>query len=364
MTDKILIAQVAPSVRVALAEEFNLPAGTNSTKKIPTALKKLGFDYVFDTEFAADLTIMEEANELVERIQNKGVLPMFTSCCPAWVHYVEKYYPNLTPHLSTCKSPQQMMGAIIKTYFAKKLNLDPAQIEHYAVMPCMVKKDEARRPEMNSAYEYWQKQGRSFDTSFPDVDGVITTLELANLLKKDQIDLFSLEDSTFDDPLGASTGAATIFGVIGGVMEAALRTAYETVTKKPLEKIEFEQIRGIKPLKKATVDLNGLQLNAAIANGMMQAKNLLEEIKAGKSSYHFIEVMNCQGGCINGSGQPRNFASDVKQKRAQGLYDNDAKLSIRKSHENPSIIKLYEEFLTKPLSDLSHELLHTHYKHE
>ncbi len=368
MENKIIIAQIAPGVRVALGEEFGLAPGEITTKKIVAALKKIGFDKVFDTQFTADLTIMEEVSELVYRIKNKGVLPMVTSCCPAWIKYIEKFYPDLVDNISSCKSPQQMMGAVIKSYYAEKTKIDPKNIEVISIMPCLVKKSESAREEMKSAWQYWKKFHHLYENEpFNDVDVVLSTRELAQLIKEDKINFNNLADTDFDDPLGESTGAATIFAVTGGVMEAALRTAYELVTKKPLEKIEFEDIRGLKGSKKATVNLDGLELRVAVANGMLQAKILLDEIKQGKSIYHFIEVMNCQGGCLGGSGQPRHIDVPTRMKRMEGIYKNDKDLAVRKSHENPSIKKLYQEFLGEPLSEKAHLLLHTIYqgqKHE
>lgn len=338
MENKILIAQIAPSVRVAIGEEFGLESGVVTTGKIIAGLKKLGFDYVFDTQFSADVTIVEEANELIERIKNKGVLPMFTSCCPAWVYFMEHTFPELTPHLSSCKSPQQMLGALVKAYFAKKMNIDPNNIYHVSIMPCLVKKDEAARPEMKQ-----------------NVDAVLSTRELAQLFKEEKIDFNSLPTEQFDSPLGESTGAATIFGVTGGVMEAALRTAYEKLTGKPLEQIDFEQVRGMQGTRKAAIQIGDLELKVAVVNGMFQARLLIDEIKKGTSPYHFIEVMNCQGGCIGGSGQPKPIDPQKRLKRIQGLYENDKNQKIRKSHENPAVIKLYSEGFD------SHSL-HTSYK--
>jgi len=337
MENKILVAQIAPSVRVAIGEEFELESGTIITGQVVAGLKKLGFDYVFDTQFGADLTIIEETNELIERIKNKGVLPMFTSCCPAWVYFMEKSFPELTPHLSTCKSPQQMMGTVIKTYFAKKINIDPKKIYHVSIMPCLVKKNEAKRLEMRE-----------------DVDGVLSTRELAHLFKEEKIDLKTLTQEKFDDPLGESTGAGTIFGVTGGIMEAILRTLYEKLTGQLLPKIEFENIRG-QGTRKAAIKIHDLEIKVAVVNGVFQARFLIDEIKKGTSSYHSIEVMNCQGGCVGGSGQPRPNSIQQRLKRAQGLYQNDKNQKIRKAHENPAVLKLYKDGFNR-------HLLHTTYK--
>lgn len=360
--DKFLIAQIAPSVRVAIGEEFGLPPGTITTGKIVTGLKKLGFDKVFDTQFSADLTIMEEAAELVERITHKGILPMFTSCCPAWVYFIENNYPQLTKNLSTCKSPQQMMGAIVKTYYAQKNNLKPDDIYLVSIMPCLVKKYEGRKINMESAYEYWKNQNQSSSPPYPDIDASISTVELADLFRENNINFNKLSEEEFDHPLGGSSGAGTIFGATGGVMEAALRTAYELITKKPLEKIDFENLRGMTGSKKAVVNIDGKEIKVAVVNGIFQAKLIIDEIIKNGPVYHFIEVMNCQGGCIGGSGQPPSLDKTIRMKRIQALYQNDLNKKIRKSHENPDIISLYRDFLGKPLSEKAHLLLHTSFK--
>lgn len=342
MEDKILVAQIAPAVRVAIGEEFGSDAGTVSIDQIVTGLKMLGFDYVFDTQFSADLTIIEEASELISRIKNKGVLPMFSSCCPAWVSFMENQFPELTPHLSTCKSPHLMMGAVVKTYFAEKKGIDPKNIYLVSIMPCLVKKDEAKK-------------------DFSDVDAVLSTREIATLFKREKINLPELASSLFDDPLGTSTGAGAIFGVTGGVAEAALRTVYEKMTGGKLETVDFEALHGLQGLKKTAVTVGDLELRIAVADGIFQAKLLIDEVKKGSSPYHFIEVMSCQGGCIGGSGQPRPVDLQKRIKRAKSIYDNDKNQTIRKSHENPAAKKLYEEFLDEPGSEKANKLLHRQY---
>lgn len=351
--DKYVVVQTAPAVRAALGEEFGMPVGTLVTGKMVAGLKSLGFDKVFDTNTGADLTIMEEANELIERLNNNGVLPMITSCSPGWIKYIEHHYPELLDHLSTCKSPHQMFGAVIKTYFAQKENIDPSKIYVVSVMPCVAKKFESKREEM-------QVNG------LRDVDAVITTRELAKMFKQANINFEQLPDQEFDDPMGQATGAAVIFGTTGGVMEAALRTAQDVLTGKSKKKIDFVDVRGKKGIKEATVEINGITLNVAVAHGLGNAQILLDELKNGESKYHFIEIMACPGGCIMGGGQPIKTAKerasmDIMGLRAKALYDADKSLPIRKSHENPFIKKIYEEFLEKPGSHKSHELLHTNY---
>ncbi len=345
---KFVVVQTAPAVRAAIGEEFGMPPGSLVTGKMVAALRRLGFDKIFDTQFGADLTIMEEAYELVERIKNKGTLPIITSCSPGWIKYIEHFFPGCFKYLSTCKSPQQMFGAIAKTYYTNKINRKPEDMYVVSIMPCTAKKFEAKRPEMK-------------DSGIQDVDAVLTTREAARMIKEVGIDFINLPDEEFDEPLGISTGAATIFGATGGVMEAALRTAYEVVTGKTLEKIEFDEVRGIEGLKKANVILNGLELKVAVAHGLSNAKILLEEIKKGESVYHFIEVMACPGGCLGGGGQPMPTNLEIRRKRATSIYREDESKFIRKSHENPAIITLYNEFLSKPLGKKSHHLLHTHY---
>ena len=347
--DAFVVVQTAPAVRVALGEEFGMPIGTNVEGKMVTALKMLGFDKVFDTNTGADLTIMEEANEFIERFKENKAIPMITSCSPGWIRYIELNYPELLGHLSSCKSPHQMFGAILKSYYAEKQGIDPKKMYVVSVMPCVAKKFEKTREQMPD-----------------DVDAVITTRELARMIKQANIEFTGLEDSKFDDPMGEATGAAAIFGTTGGVMEAALRTAYETVTGKELAKVNFEDVRGKKGIKKASVDLDGTELKVVVAHGLSNAKKVLEEIKNGEADYQFVEIMACPGGCIMGGGQPIKSSKvraevDVRKLRADALYTIDEKAIIRKSHENPTVKKLYEEFLEKPGSHKSHELLHTTY---
>lgn len=352
--DSMVIVQTAPAVRVALGEEFGMEIGTNVTGKMVTALKRLGFDKVFDTNTGADLTIMEEANEFINRFKNNDNLPMITSCSPGWVKYIEMNYPELLPHLSSCKSPHEMFGAIIKTYYAKKENIDPKKIYVVSVMPCIAKKFERQREEM--------KEGELFD-----VDNVITTRELARMIKQANIEFDKLEDSKFDSPMGEATGAGAIFGVTGGVMEAALRTAQDTLTGESLPQINFEEVRGTQNIKRATIEIDGKEIKVVAASGLANAKTILEEIKQGKADYQFVEIMACPGGCIMGGGQPIKSSKiqaevDVKKLRSQALYSIDEKSVIRKSHENPVIKTLYEEFLGKPGSELAEKLLHTTYE--
>ena len=351
--DKHVVVQPAPAVRVALGEEFGMPMGTRVTGKMAAALRRLGFDKVFDTNFGADLTIMEEGTELINRVKNGGKLPMITSCSPGWIKYCEHFFPDFLDNLSSCKSPHQMLGAIIKSYYAKQNNIDPAKIFTVSVMPCTAKKFERQRPEM-------EVEGHE------DVDAVITTRELARMIKEAGIDFVNLPDEQFDEVLGDSTGAAAIFGATGGVMEAALRTVYEVVTGKELEDVDFKDVRGIAGVKEAEVDLDGTKVRVAVAHGTGNAKKLLEKVRAGEADYQFIEVMGCPGGCVTGGGQPIVSARvkmdvDPKKVRAAAIYDEDEAMTIRKSHENPSIKKLYEEFLGEPNSHLAHQLLHTHY---
>jgi len=341
---KTVVVQTAPAVRAAIGEEFGMPAGSLVTGKMAAALRKLGFDRVFDTQFTADLTIMEEGFELIDRIKNNGVLPLITSCSPGWIKFSEHFFPDVLDHLSTCKSPQQMFGAVAKTYFAEKAGIDPKEMVVVSIMPCTAKKFEARRPEMGN-----------------DVDHVLTTREAAQMIKEAGIDFVNLPDEDFDHPLGESTGAAVIFGATGGVMEAALRTVYEVVTKKTLDKLNFMDVRGLDGIKTAEVDLNGLNVRVAVANGLGNARKLLDEVQAGKSPYHFIEIMCCPGGCLGGGGQPITTNMEVKKKRAEAIYKEDAGKPIRKSHENPSIQAIYKEFLGEPLGEKSHHLLHTTY---
>jgi iron-only hydrogenase group A len=359
---KIVMVETAPAVRAAIGEEFGLEPGTLVTGKMVAALRKLGFTKVFDTQFSADLTIMEEGFELIDRIQNKGPLPMITSCSPGWIKFAEHFYPGSLPHLSTCKSPQQMFGAVAKTYYAEQLKVDPRDIVVVSLMPCVAKKFEAARPEMNSAFHYWKDKLNLTDKdNFPDVDHVLTTREAGRMIREAGIHFTWLADEQFDQPLGASTGAAVIFGATGGVMEAALRTAYEVLTKTPLPNINFEPVRGLQGIKVAEVDINGMKVKVAVAHSLSKARVLLEEVKAGTSPYAFIEVMTCPGGCIGGGGQPMPTNTAIRQKRLEAIYREDAGMALRKSHENPAVAALYKEFLEKPLGEKSHHLLHTQY---
>lgn len=324
-----------------------------SPGKLAAALRRLGFDKVFDTNFGADLTIMEEGTEFLGRLTNGGVLPMITSCSPGWIKYCETFYPEFLPNLSSCKSPHEMLGAVIKTYYAEKNGIDPSKIYTVSVMPCTAKKFEARREELSH-------------DGLADVDAVITTRELARMIKEAGIDFVSLDDESFDEMLGDSTGAADIFGATGGVMEAALRTVYEKATGKTLESVDFEAVRGVEGIKEATVDVGGTEVRVAVANGTGNASRLLEMVKSGEKSYHFIEIMGCPGGCVTGGGQPiltarQQMSMDAKKLRAAALYSEDAGKKLRKSHENPSIKKIYDEFFGEPNSHKAHELLHTHY---
>ena len=359
-TDKIVIFNTAPAVRVALGEEFAGKEGEYVEGKMVTAIRKLGADYVFDVTFGADLTIVEEAAELVHRIKNGGVLPQFTSCCPSWVKFVEMYYPEFRKNLSTAKSPISMQSAIIKTYFAKLKNIDPTNIITVAVAPCTGKKYEVKREELSDASKFNKTE------HFQDTDYVITTRELAEWIKEENIDFYALEESNFDDVMGKGTGAGVIFGNTGGVMEAALRTAYYYITGEnlPNDKLEFHEVRGMEAVKEASIDINGLEVKVAIAHGIDNARALLEKIKAGEVTYHFVEVMNCVGGCISGGGQPKITLLKLKEtrlKRIASLYSEDERLTKRLSHENPEIKELYENFLTEPLGEISEQLLHTEY---
>jgi len=350
---KHVVVQTAPAVRAALGEEFGLPMGTSVTGKMAAALRRMGFDKVFDTDFAADLTIMEEANELVSRITNKGVLPMITSCSPGWIKFCEHYYPEFLPNLSTCKSPHEMEGAMVKSYYAEKADIDPKDIVMVSVMPCTAKKFEAKRPELaNGAY--------------PDVDVVITTRELARMIKMANIDFNNLPDEDFDSLLGESTGASVIFGATGGVMEAALRTAYTIITGDELEDVNFTAVRGVEGIKEATVKIGDLDVNVAVASSTGKAAKLLDAVKRGEKNYAFIEIMGCPGGCVNGGGQPIVDADvrarvDIRAERAKALYREDESKQYRKSHQNPMIKKIYEDYLEKPNSHKAHKLLHTTY---
>ena len=351
--DAFVVVQTAPAVRVALGEEFGMPIGTNVAGKMITALKSIGFDRVFDTNTGADLTIMEEANEFIERIQNGGVLPMITSCSPGWVRFAEKNFPENLDHLSSCKSPHQMFGAIIKSYFADKYNIDREKICVVSVMPCIAKKYECSRDEMEV-------------DGVRDVDYVITTRELARMIKQANIDFCELEDGKFDEPMGEASGAGAIFGTTGGVMEAAIRTAVDTLEGKSMDKLEYTQVRGEKGIKEATLKVAGKDIKVAVASGLANARKIMEQIKDGKCDYHFVEIMACPGGCIMGGGQPIKSSKirstvDVAKLRRDALYSIDEKSVVRKSHENPFMIKLYKEFLEKPGSHKSHKYLHTTY---
>ena len=352
--EKVVVVQTAPAVRVALGEEFGMPMGTRVTGKMVAALRRMGFAKVFDTDFAADLTIMEEGTELLQRIKSGATMPMITSCSPGWVKFCEHFFPDFLGNLSTCKSPQQMMGAVIKSYFAEHHGIDPEKIVVVSVMPCTAKKFEVGRPELSG-------------TGYPDVDISITTRELARMIKQQNIDFLRLPEERFDDVLGDSTGAAVIFGATGGVMEAALRTVYEIVTGQTLEKVEFTQVRGIEAIKEATIPVGDLNVRVAVAHGAANARKLLEAIQRGEKQYDFIEIMACPGGCVTGGGQPLvsdevKFHTDVRAARARAIYAEDESLPLRKSHENPSIKKIYDEFLGEPGSHKAHDLLHTHYK--
>lgn len=350
---KTVIVQTAPSIRVTLGESFGMPIGSIVTGKMVSALHRLGFDKVFDTNYAADLTIMEEATELVERIKNGGVLPMMTSCSPGWIRFCEQYHPDMIPNLSSCKSPQQMFGAVLKTWYAEKNGLDPKDIVSVAVMPCTAKKFEVGRDDQSAA-------------GVPDVDIAITTRELARMIDRAHLNFQMLPDEQFDNPLGEASGAAVIFGATGGVMEAALRTAYETLEGKTLEKLEFEAVRGTDSVKEAAVEIAGMTLKVAVVSGMEAANELLNKIKNGEADYHFVEVMGCPGGCVNGGGQPIQPASvrsfvDLKGIRAAALYADDEANPIRKSHENPMIKEIYADYLETPGSHKAHKILHTTY---
>lgn len=345
---KHVFVQVAPAVRASLGEEYNMPVGTNVTGKIVSGLRRLGFDKVFDTNFAADLTIIEESAELINRVQNGGTLPMFTSCCPGWVKYIEQNRPELLSHLSSCKSPHEMEGAVLKTYYADKMNIAPEEIYVVSVMPCTVKKYESERPELSENYQ-------------ADVDAVLTTRELVRMFKMHGIEFEDLNDDNFDNPLGESSGAAAIFGTSGGVMQAALRTAYHTLTGTNLETLDFQELRGNAGIKDSSVNINGLEVKIAVVNGIGNIGKVIDEISEGKSPYHFIEVMACPDGCINGGGQPIHQKTDKVVERVKTLYEIDENSKNRLSHENESIKKIYSDFFVEPNSHKSHEILHTTY---
>ncbi|MFW5629320.1 MAG: rubrerythrin [Acetivibrio ethanolgignens] len=360
--DKIVIVSTSPSVRVAIGEEFGMSAGSFVEGRMISLLRKLGVDYVLDTNFAADLTIVEEASELIERIVKKDKpLPQFTSCCPAWIKFTELYYPELLPNLSTAKSPIGMQGPTIKTYFAKKMGLDPDKIVNVALTPCTAKKYEIRREEMRDAADYLGKP------DLRDMDLVITTRELALWAKEEGLDFDSLEDSSYDRFMGKGSGAAVIFGNTGGVMEAAVRTAYEYITGEnaPDPLFQLEPVRGYDGIREASLKIKDMEINVAVVYGTANARKMIECVKKGEKEYHFIEVMTCPGGCIGGGGQPKDLMKDaeqVRKDRIAGLYDQDEKMTLRKSHENPEIIQLYEEFYGKPLSEMAEKMLHTFYE--
>ena len=350
---KHVVVQTAPSVRAALGEEFGMPIGTNVEGKMVAALRRLGFDKVFDTDFGADMTIMEEAHEFIDRVQNGGVLPLITSCSPGWIKFCEFYYPELLPNLSSCKSPQQMQGALIKTWYAETHNIDPKDIVSVSVMPCTAKKFEISRDDENAA-------------GVPDVDVVLTVRELARMIKRANIDLTMLPDEKFDPTMDVSTGAAVIFGATGGVMEAALRTAADTLTGKSLDSIVYEEVRGTDGIKEAVYNVAVMDVKVAVASGLSNANEILKKVKNGEADYHFIEIMCCPGGCVNGGGMPiqpssvRNFV-DIRKERAKVLYEEDKNLPLRKSHDNPVVKKCYAEYLGEPGSHKAHEILHTTY---
>lgn len=351
--DKYVVFQTAPAVRVAIGEEFGLPIGTRCTGKMVSAIRRLGADKVFDVDFAADLTIMEEGTELLNRINNGGVLPMITSCSPGWIKYCEYFYPDFIPNLSTCKSPNQMQGAVTKTYFARQNDLDPRDIYVVSVMPCTAKKFEIARPEF----------GRD---GYRDVDANLTTRELARMIRQAGLDFVHLPEEEFDDMLGESSGAGVIFGVTGGVMEAALRTVVDVLTGRDMPRLEYADVRGLEGIKEATVNVNGTDIKVAIVHGTANAAKLLNAIRAGEKTYHFIEVMGCPGGCVTGGGQPivdarTRYYVDPRAARAAATYSEDESMAIRKSHKNPAVQKLYAEFLGEPNSHIAHELLHTTY---
>lgn len=346
--NKYTIVQVAPAIRASIGEEYNMPMGQNVTGQLVSGLRRLGFKKVFDTNFGADLTIMEESAELINRIVNKKTMPMFTSCCPGWVKYIEQNKPELLKHVSSCKSPHEMVGAISKTYYAKKMGIDPKDLFVVSIMPCTVKKFESSRPELSEDH-------------MADVDAVLTTRELVRLFELAGIEFNELPEDNFDNPLGESTGAAAIFGTTGGVMEAALRTAYFTLTGNNLAKLEFEDIRGLTGIKESKVSINGQDIRIAVVNGIGNIKPVLEDVENGVSKYDFIEVMACPGGCINGGGQPIHNKADKIQRRIKALYEIDEKMKCRNSHENEGVKTIYKEYFIEPNSHKAHEVLHTVY---
>lgn len=346
--DKIVIVQTAPAVRVALGEELGMEPGSIVTGKMVAALRNLGFDRIFDTNFSADLTIMEEGHEFLHRLTNGGVLPMITSCSPGWVNMIELKYPDLLPHLSSAKSPQQMFGAIAKTYYAEKAGIDPAKIVSVSVMPCTAKKAEAARPEMNAS-------------GYRDVDVVITTRELGRMIREAGLDFKHLPEDSYDSPLGTGTGAAVIFGTTGGVMEAALRTVADVLTGENLQTVDYNDVRGMEQTREAELTIAGNTVKIAVVHTLASARKILERIRAGEADYQFIEVMACPGGCIGGGGQPIPVNAEIRRARREGLFDCDSANELRKSHENPEIKELYDTWLGKPLGEKAHSLLHTHY---
>ncbi|MBN1999065.1 iron hydrogenase small subunit, partial [candidate division KSB1 bacterium] len=344
--EKYTVVQVAPAIRVSLGEEFGMEPGSIVTGKIVSSLRRMGFDRIFDTNFSADLTIIEEANELISRLK-QGKVPMLTSCSPGWIKYVEHFYPEVLDFISTCKSPHEMQGALIKSYYAEKFGIDPEKLFVVSIMPCTAKKYESQRPELGEKY--------------PDVDAVLTTRELARMIKTAGIDFQKLADDFFDDPLGESTGAAAIFGSSGGVMEAALRTAYFSLTGQDMEDVNFRPARGLEGVKEAKVNIADSELLVAVVSGLKNIDKFLNEIKAGNSPYHFIEVMACPGGCINGGGQPLPSSPEKVEKRMKAIYKIDGDLPKRCSHHNESVKKLYQDFLGEPNSPKAHHLLHTRF---
>ena len=351
--EKFVVVHTAPSIRVTLGECFGMHIGTNVQGKMVAALRRLGFDKVFDTDFGADLTIVEEANEFLGRVQNGGVLPMITSCSPGWIKYCEHYYPDMLDHLSTCKSPQQMSGAIIKTWYAEKMGIDPKDIVVVGIMPCTAKKFETKREDQAAS-------------GYPDVDYSLTTRELGRMIESAGIYFKHLPDEEFDNPLGDSTGAAVIFGATGGVMEAALRTAVEKLSGEELKSLDFTEVRGTDGIKEASYTVNGMEVKVCVVSGLANANTIMEKVKNGTADYHFIEIMGCPGGCVNGGGQPiqhavvRNFV-DLRARRAAALYEADKDMPLRKSHESEAVKRIYDEFLGEPGSHKAHEVLHTSY---
>ena len=344
-----VMVQVAPAVRVSIGEEIGLKTGLISNGKLVSAIKRLGFNHVYDTDFTADLTIMEEGTELINRINTGGVLPLMTSCCPGWINLAEQEYPEILPHISSCKSPQQMFGTLAKTYFAEKKNMDPKDIYVVSIMPCTAKKYEATREELR------------IDDENPDVDIVLTTRELGKMFRQMGIDFDKIDEVEFDDPFGISTGAAALFGATGGVTEAALRTVYEILNNKPLENLEFISVRGMQGIKETSVKLGDLEVKVAVSHSLSNARVLIEEVINGTSPYAFIEIMACPGGCIGGGGQPYGTTNDVRLERISSIYQVDGNMVYRKSHDNPSIKKLYKDYLVEPNSTKAHHLLHTTY---